>query len=189
VALVLTVSHGQYKLAFASLAVPAAIMLLLPAVTRILYPRPQDLSAGPAQVTTDGLPRVFWVYLAAALLAAGYADYPLIAYRFQQAGTTSVTLVPAFYAVAMAVGGTGSLIFGHLFDRTGIGILIPLTIVAALAASARVISGFAVEEPVLAPDAMELPAETFKVLTALVVVPVSMSSSVGPNVLGSACSP
>ena len=107
VALVLAVSHGQYKLAFASLAVPAVIMLSLLAVARVLFPRPQDLSAGPAQVTTSGLPRVFWVYLAAAALAAaGFADYPLIAYHFQQSGTMSATLIPAFYAVAMAVSGT-----------------------------------------------------------------------------------
>ena len=36
-------------------------------------------------------------------MAAGYADYPLIAYHFQQAGIMSATLVPVFYAVAMAV--------------------------------------------------------------------------------------
>ena len=37
-----------------------------------------------------------------------------------------------FYAVAMAVSGTGSLIFGRLYDRTGIGVLIPLTIAGAV---------------------------------------------------------
>jgi predicted MFS family arabinose efflux permease len=143
VALVLAVSHGEYKLAFAALAVPAAIMLSLLVVARLLYPRPQDLSAGPAEVTTEGLPRVFWVYLAAAaLVAAGYADYPLIAYHFQQAGIMSATLVPVFYAVAMAVSGTGSLIFGRLFDRAGIGILVPLTIVAALFAPLVFLGGF-----------------------------------------------
>ncbi len=143
VALVLAVRHGQYKLAFASLAVPALIMLLLLAVARVLYPRPQDLSAGPAQVTTDRLPRVFWVYLAAAALAAaGFADYPLIAYHFQQAGTVSPTLIPVLYAVAMAVSGTGSLIFGRLFDRAGIGVLIPLTIIAALYAPLVFLGGF-----------------------------------------------
>jgi hypothetical protein len=37
----------------------------------------------PAEVTRTGLPRVFWIYLAAAaLVAAGFADFPLIAYHF-----------------------------------------------------------------------------------------------------------
>ena len=43
----------------------------------------------------------------------------------------SAPVVPVFYAVAMAVSGTGSLIFGRLYDRAGIGVLIPLTIAAA----------------------------------------------------------
>ncbi len=143
VALVLAVTHGEYRLAFAALAVPAVITLSLLAVTRVLYPRPQDLSAGPAEVTRAGLPRVFWVYLAgAALAAAGLADYPLIAYHFQQAGTVSATLVPVFYAVAMAVSGTGSLVFGRMFDRAGIGVLVPLTVVTALYAPLVFLGGF-----------------------------------------------
>jgi len=83
------------------------------AVARVLYPRPQDLAAGPAQITTTGLPRVFWLYLAAAALAAaGFADFPLISYHFARAGTVSTPLIPVFYAAAMAVSGTGSLLLG-----------------------------------------------------------------------------
>jgi len=143
VALVLAVSHHDYQVAFASLAVPAVIMLSLLAVARSLYPRPQDLAAGPAQVTTEGLPRVFWVYLGgAALAAAGFADFPLIAYHFQRAGTVSSALTPVFYAVAMAVSGIGSLVLGRVFDRVGIGVLVPLTIVAAAYAPLAFLGGF-----------------------------------------------
>jgi hypothetical protein len=42
------------------------------------------------------------------------------------AGTLSPALTPVFYAVAMAVSGAGSLILGKVFDRAGIGVLIPL---------------------------------------------------------------
>jgi MFS family permease len=143
IALILTVNHRDYKTAFAALAVPAAIMLSLLAVARLLYPRPQDLEAGPAEVRTEGLPRVFWIYLAGAVLvAAGFADFPIIAYHFQQAGTVHTDLIPIFYAAAMAVSGTGSLIFGRLFDRYGVGLLIPLTVVAALYAPLAFLGGF-----------------------------------------------
>jgi MFS family permease len=143
VALVLTVSHHDYKVAFASLAVPAAIMLSLLGVARVLYPRPQDLAAGPAPAAGDRLPRVFWIYAgAAALAAAGFADFPLIAYHFQHAGTVSPALTPVFYAVAMAVSGAGSLILGKVFDRAGIGVLIPLTAIAALYAPLAFLGGF-----------------------------------------------
>ena len=101
-------------------------------MARRFFPRPQDLSAGPAEVTRSGLPRDFWIYLAgAALAAAGLADFPLIAFHFQQAQTVSAPTVPVLYAVAMAVSGVGSLALGKLYDRAGIGILIPLTVVTA----------------------------------------------------------
>ena len=54
----------------------------------------------------------------------------------------SAPLVPVFYAVAMAVSGTGSLIFGRLFDRAGIGVLVPLTMVAAAYAPLVFLGGF-----------------------------------------------
>lgn len=98
----------------------------------LFFPRPQDLSAGPAEVTTAGLPWVFWIYLAGAgLVAAGLADFPLIAFHFQQARTVPAPIVPVFYAVAMAVSGTGSLIFGRPYDKAGIGVLVPLTVAGA----------------------------------------------------------
>jgi MFS family permease len=140
VALLLAVSRHDYTLAFAALAVPAAIMLSLLGVARLAYPRPQDLASAPAQVSTAGLPRVFWFYVAgAALAAAGFADFPLIAaYR----GTVSLTDVAVLYAVAMAVSGAGSLILGRVFDRAGIGVLIPLTVVAAAYAPLAFLGGF-----------------------------------------------
>jgi len=143
VALVLAVGHHDYKVAFAVLAVPAVIMLSLLAVARLLYPRPQDLAPAPAQVSPQGLPRVFWIYAAgAALAAAGFADFPLIAFHFQRAGTVSPALTPVFYAVAMAVSGTGSLTLGRVFDRAGIGVLIPLTVVTAVYAPLVFLGGF-----------------------------------------------
>ena len=143
VALILAVTRHDYKIAFATLAVPAVIMLSLLAVARALYPRPQDLAAGPTRVSTQGLPRVFWFYVAGAALAgAGFADFPLIAYHFQHAGTVSPALTPVFYAVAMAVSGTGSLVLGRIFDRAGIAVLIPLTVVAAVYAPLVFLGGF-----------------------------------------------
>jgi len=118
-------------------------MLSLLGVARLLYPRPQDLAAGPGQVTTERMPRVFWVYVAgAALAAAGFADFPLISYHFQHAGTVTPALTPVFYAIAMAVSGVGSLVLGKVFDRAGIGVLVPLTIVAAAYAPLAFLGGF-----------------------------------------------
>jgi predicted MFS family arabinose efflux permease len=42
----------------------------------------------------------------------------------------------------MGVSGLGSLLFGRLFDRVGIGILVPLTVVSALFAPLAFLGGF-----------------------------------------------
>ncbi len=86
-----------------------------------------------ANIKTKGLPRVFWVYLAGAgLVAAGFADFPLIAYHFTKGSTVPKDWVPILYAIAMGVSGTGSLVLGRLYDRVGIVLLIPLTLVSAI---------------------------------------------------------
>jgi MFS family permease len=135
--------RGDYRLAFAVLLVPAVLMLSLLIVARWLYPRPEDMETNPPDVKTTGLPHVFWLYLAAAaLVAAGFADFPLVAYHFERVSIVPSTWVPVFYAIAMGVSGTGSLIFGRLFDRVGIAVLIPLSLISALFAPLVFLGGF-----------------------------------------------
>ncbi|MDX8528225.1 MFS transporter [Mesorhizobium sp. MSK_1335] len=135
--------QGSYHEAFAVLLVPALINLAVLGLARWFYPRPQDLESSPPSVRGEGLPRIFWVYLGgAALVAAGFADYPLIAYHFGKTQVVSGEWIAIFYAIAMAVSGSGSLIFGRLFDRFGFNVLIGLTIVAALFAPLVFLGGF-----------------------------------------------
>ncbi len=135
--------HGQYPLAFAMLAIPALLTLSILAVARITYPRPGELESHPPDVQTTGLPRIFWLYLAGAVLvAAGFADFPLIAYHFARTAVVPGVWVPVFYAIAMGVGGAGSLLFGRLFDKVGILILVPLTLLGALFAPLAFLGGF-----------------------------------------------
>ena len=135
--------RGDYRLAFAALAVPAAINLSLLMLARWTYPHPENMEVSVPNVQTHGLPRVFWLYLAgAALVAAGFADFPLIAYHFAQASTVAPDIIPVFYAVAMGVSGMGSLVFGRLFDRFGFTVLIVLTLIAVLFAPLVFLGGF-----------------------------------------------
>lgn len=142
VALVLTL-RGDYQLAFAALAIPALVTLALLAVARFFYPRPQDMETNPPNVNTTGLPRVFWIYLSGAVLvAAGFVDFPLMAYHFGQTSTVPGAWIPVFYSIAMGVSGAGSLVLGRLFDRVGISILVPLTLVSMLFAPLAFLGGF-----------------------------------------------
>lgn len=135
--------HGQYQLAFAMLLIPALLTLSILAAARITYPRPEELESTPSDVKTTGLPRAFWLYLAGAVLvAAGFADFPLIAFHFAKTSVVPGAWVPVFYAIAMGIGGAGSLLFGRLFDKAGIIILVPLTLLGALFAPLAFLGGF-----------------------------------------------
>jgi predicted MFS family arabinose efflux permease len=101
-------------------------------IARWLYPAPQDLDKPSPLSFGERLPRLFWTYLlGAVLVAAGFADYPLIAFLFSKEDVVAGDWIAAFYAVAMAASGAGSLIFGRLFDRFGFTVLVALTLVAA----------------------------------------------------------
>lgn len=132
VSLIVQKTDGNYAIAFACLAGPAGVMLVMLLVARLLYPRPQDLEGDTAFEETSRLSKAFWLYLVAvAMVAAGFADFPLIAYRFQLDRTMASAMIPFCYGIALAVAGAGSLVFGRAFDRFGIGILVPLTLATA----------------------------------------------------------
>ncbi|MFZ1081306.1 MAG: MFS transporter [Candidatus Kryptoniota bacterium] len=142
VALVLAY-RGSYQIAFAVLLVPAIITVALIFTARFLYPKPHEMEVNIPNVQSKGLPRVFWIYLVgAALVAAGFADFSLIAFHFQKASVVQGMWIPIFYSVAMAVSGGGSLLFGRLFDRVGLWILVPLTIISAASAPLVFFGGF-----------------------------------------------
>lgn len=134
---------GSYREAFLVLLVPAVINISLVLIARWLYPKPEDMERAPAGAPNAQLPRIFWIYLVgAALVAAGFADYPLIAYHFSQTNAVPGNWIAIFYSVAMAVSGTGSLVLGRLFDRFGFSVLVILTLVSALFAPLVFLGGF-----------------------------------------------
>jgi MFS family permease len=78
---------------------------------------------------------VFWLYVAAtAMIAAGYADFPLIAFHMKSAGAGSDIAIPLLYALAMGVDAVAALAFGRMYDRWGRLVLIGAPVFAAAAA-------------------------------------------------------
>ncbi len=132
VATVLYFREG-YKIGFGILIIPALLALSVLLVAQLQYPRPRDLETVSIKIERKGFPRVFWLYLVAvALVAAGYADFPLIAYHFKKISIASDSQIPIFYAVAMGVDALAALLFGRLFDRVGISILIIVALLSSL---------------------------------------------------------
>ncbi|HWZ33666.1 MAG TPA: MFS transporter [Bryobacteraceae bacterium] len=108
--------------AFGWLIVPAIGTLLALLSARLLYPA-QGSSA--RTVTQQVLPKVFWTYIAAAgLLACGFIDFTVLAAHFERSQFFSKEVIPLLYAGAMAVNGITALIFGRLFDRFGVSVLV-----------------------------------------------------------------
>ncbi len=135
--------YGNYRLGFGILAVPAFLVLVILATARILYPRPRDFEPVSKKIESKGLPGAFWTYLiATALIAAGYADFALIAYHFKKAAVFSDNIVPILYAVAMGVDAVAALIFGRLFDRLGVNTLIISSLLSSLFAPLVFLGGW-----------------------------------------------
>ena len=134
---------GGYKTSFGILLIPAILALSVLLVARHLYPRPRDLEPETVPVETKGFPRVFWIYLAAiALIAAGYVDFPLIAYHFKKISIASDNWIPIFYAIAMGVDALAALLFGRLFDRMGVSTLIFAALISSIFAPLVFLGGF-----------------------------------------------
>jgi predicted MFS family arabinose efflux permease len=125
-------ARRSHAWAFAMLGIPAALALGVLAAARILYPSPRELEPKSEALETRGLPRVFWLYLAAAgLLAAGYADFALIAFHFQASALVSAPWIAILYAAAMGLDGAAALALGRLYDRIGLPLLGVTALVAA----------------------------------------------------------
>jgi MFS family permease len=135
--------RGEYRTGFAVLLVPALLALGVLAVARLLYPRPRELEPVSSELEARGFPKVFWLYLiAVALIAAGFADFPLIAYHFQKSSAVPPDWIPVLYAVAMGVDALAALVFGRVFDRIGLSILIVAVVLSALFAPLVFLGGF-----------------------------------------------
>lgn len=112
--------RSDYRTAFAVLLLPALLALLALMVARSQFPRPQDLEPRAVVLQTRGFTPTYWVYLGAvALVAAGYADFPLMAYHFSKTEVVASQHIALFYALAMGVDAVGALVLGRLFDRIG----------------------------------------------------------------------
>ncbi len=132
VALVLHVRGGHYRSAFAVLVIPALLAVAVLLTARAQYPRPADLEVKHAEFQARGVPHTFWIYaVGCALIAAGYADFPLIAYHFARLSIVTPAVIPILYAIAMGTAGITALAAGRLYDRVGLSVLISAAALAA----------------------------------------------------------
>jgi MFS family permease len=110
---------GGFATGFGILLVPALVTLgFLAAATlagRTIIPR-SEAEAGPSVRDWPAFRRYT---IGGALVAAGYVDFALIAFRFQRDHIVGLAAISVWFAVAMAVAAIASPLLGRLFDRIG----------------------------------------------------------------------
>lgn len=125
-------ARGGYRTSFAWLLVPALLAITTLSVARVLDARGGSLAAAKPLPAAKGQARSMWIYLTGvALVAAATADFPLIAFHFQMTSLVAPPTIPLLYATAMGVDALSAMIFGRMFDRRGLGVLVLPTALAA----------------------------------------------------------
>ena len=143
VSAVLFYQKQNYHMAFGILVVPAIIAVSILLYCRNLYPSPESLEIKTTSITAQGFNKRYWIYVvAASFIAAGYVDFPLIAYHFKAKALMNDSVIPLFYAVAMATDAIAALIFGKMFDRTGIRTLLLAVLLSSFFAPMVFLGGF-----------------------------------------------
>lgn len=124
----------DYHLAFAALLIPALLCIAMVIVARTFYPRPHELEERqPTVLETKGFSKAYWLYaVAGMLIAAGFADFALVAFHFQKMQIVAQSWIPIFYSIAMVTAAIAALVFGRLLDKFGLPILLVAFALGAL---------------------------------------------------------
>jgi MFS family permease len=124
---------GSYHKSFFYLLIPALLALSVLLVAWSKYPKTEVLDIKKESASKPFPKKFFVLYLIAlSLIAAGFADYPLIAFHFSKTNQVSADMIPVMYAIAMGVDALAALLLGSLFDKHGMKVLIGSTLVSLL---------------------------------------------------------
>ena len=133
-----------YSFCFAVLAIPGAVTLILLLVTKHKFPNPEQFEPEPKEFVPFRMKKEFVLYIAGiSLFAFGFIDYSIVVMHISRtftelapglAETSSLITtgsLPLLYAGAMLVDAVAALVFGFLFDRYGVKVLVLSTLLSA----------------------------------------------------------
>ncbi|HXS74403.1 MAG TPA: MFS transporter [Rhodanobacteraceae bacterium] len=126
--------HGGYQHVFAWLLLPAMAALATLMIARARYPQPHQLDPAPKPLpdSAQALRELKIFLIATGLIAAGYADFALIAFHLAKDHVLPTPAIPALYALSSLGAGAAALLLGRAFDKRGLSVLLWTTIVPAL---------------------------------------------------------
>lgn len=133
-----------YSLCFAVLAVPGVITLILLFVTKHKFPNPEQFEPSPKKYIPFKMKKQFLFYIGGiSLFAFGFVDYSIIIMHVSRnftnlaAGLQETSAIinsgtlPLLYAGAMLVDAVAALVFGLLYDKKGVRVLVWSTLISA----------------------------------------------------------
>ena len=133
-----------YSTAFAVLAIPGAITLVLLFVTKRKFPNPENFEPEPKQSAPFRMKKEFVLYIGGiSLFAFGFIDYSIVIMHVSRTYTSlaaglaetgslvSSGTLPLLYAGAMLVDAVAALVFGAIYDKKGVAALVLSTLLSA----------------------------------------------------------
>jgi MFS family permease len=135
---------GTYQQSFFLLFFPILMAIIILLIAHKLYPHPRDLEIKETEAKSNHQTILtFWIYLGGSVLvAAGFADFPLIAFHFQKVAIFLPIWIPILYAIALGTSGITAVIFGSLFDHNGFLVLVLVVLLSSLFAPLVFLGGF-----------------------------------------------
>jgi predicted MFS family arabinose efflux permease len=123
---------GDHRTGFGVLLIPCLLTMIVLAYAKKIEPsKSKDMRSCSSEAARRvPFPRPFWLFLAAgALIAAGYADFPLISYHISSVTGVCDRWIPIMYALAMASNALSALLFGRMYDKVGMMPLVGMAVV------------------------------------------------------------
>lgn len=132
-----------YRTAFAFLAIPGFITILLLFITKREFPNPEAFEPEAKKEEAFVMKKSFIYYIVGiSFFAFGFMDYALVIMHISKNFTglggsyetfrlISEETLPLLYAGAMLVDAVAALIFGHIYDKKGVKALVISTIISA----------------------------------------------------------
>lgn len=119
-------TYAQYQWAFASLAIPAVLTLIVLVISRAIFPKAEefelidtDADAPTQKLELKKIKPILFYIIAIGLLAVGMADFPLMAFHIETNKVIDVKYITLLYMMVMGVDGLAAFIFGNLYDKKG----------------------------------------------------------------------
>jgi len=119
-------TYAQYQWAFASLAIPAILTLIVLTISKALFPKAEEFELTDSEVDAPTqklelkkIKPILLYIIAIGLLAVGMADFPLMAFHIKTNKVIDIKYITLLYMMVMGVDGLAAFIFGNLYDKKG----------------------------------------------------------------------